>query len=465
MYYVKIENPMTENIKQKVVEIINQLYNQNLIDEMTYKFLSTNFNPTPGTIYFLPKIHKLSETILTSGHNDYYSNLLIPSRPIVSQINSCTQRIGRLADIFLLPVVQKQSTYLKDTKDFINKIEAIQCNQNIVLATYDITSMYTNMTIEELLSAVQRALTQIQNYPKTDLKLPFIGIENVVKILKLQLENNEFEFAGQFYKQVIGCSMGAVPSPKISDLRAYEIINTILSKYPFKNEILAHFRFRDDGFIILQSSSSPASSVKKLKLLFDIANKEHDLLKFTYNIFMEEVTFLDTTIYKGKRYNTNGFLDIKSFHKPTESYAYLLRSSCHNHKVFKGILRGEIIRQIRNNSDQENLTKEIELISKRFAKRGYKISEINKIIASTLEITRKQILKNERSQEKSKTNPIFVTKYHKGLHKLSKILRKHWHFIENDEDSKFLFPRPPLIAFKRNKNLSQFLTSAKVHTN
>ena len=87
-YYVKIENPSTENIKQKVVEIINQLYNQNLIDEMTYKFLSTNFNPTPGTIYFLPKIHKLSETILTSGHNDYYSNLLIPSRPIVSQINS-----------------------------------------------------------------------------------------------------------------------------------------------------------------------------------------------------------------------------------------------------------------------------------------------------------------------------------------------------------------------------------------
>ena len=180
---------------------------------------------------------------------------------------------------------------------------------------------------------------------------------------------------------------------------------------------------------------------------------------------MEEVTFFDTTIYTGKRYNTNGFLDIKSFHKPTESYAYLLRSSCHNHKVFKGILRGEIIRQIRNNSDQENLTKEIELISKRFAKRGQKISEINKINASTLEITRKQILKNERSQEKSNTNPIFVTKYHKGLHKLSKILRKHWHFIENDEDSKFLFPRPPLIAFKRNKNLSQFLTSAKVHTN
>lgn len=464
-YYVKIENPTTENIKQKVIDIINQLYNQNLIDEMTNKYLRTNFNPTPGTIYFLPKIHKLSETILNSSLNNYTSNLLIPSRPIVSQINSCTQKIGRLADIFLLPVVQNQDTYLKDTKDFINKIESIKCNSNIVLATYDITSMYTNMTIEELLSAVQRALIKIQNCQETDLKIPFIGIENVVNILKLQLENNEFEFAGQFYKQVIGCSMGAVPSPEVSDLRAYEIINTILSKYPFKKDIVAHYRFRDDGFIILQSSSSQESSIEKLKLLFDIANKEHNLLKFTYNISMEEVTFLDTTIYKGQRYNTNGTLDIKSFHKPTESYAYLLRTSCHNHKVFKGILKGEIIRQIRNNSDQKNLTKEIQLIKKRFAKRGYKITEMNKIIASALEITRQQTLQNEGGQLKSKTNPIFITKYYTGLHKLSKILRKHWHFIENDEDTKFLFPRPPLIAFKRNKNLSQFLTSAKVHTN
>lgn len=449
IYYEQIEYPLTKDIYKQVEEIITSLSTNQLIDETTKQYLNGNKNPTPGIIYFLPKLHKLSteELNMTSS-----SKLLIPSRPIISQINSCTERIGRLADIFLLPLVQKQDTYLRDSKDFINHIEKTICPNNLILASYDITSMYTNMTVNELLSAVENAL---ENVDEDIFPIPFIGTENILRILKLQLENNEFEFAGKFYKQKIGCSMGAVPSPEISDLRAYEVINNILSKFPYKNQIVAHFRFRDDGIIMFKGTT------EELEKLFKIANEEHKLLKFTFIISDNEITFLDTTIYKGERFHHNKILDIKSYHKPTESYAYLQKGSCHYNKVFNGIVRGEIIRALRNNSNKLNRTNEIQQLKKRFLKRGYKSSEINKTITETNSTTRESTLKLTDKNKKSQIPSILVTKYHPCLRQLPKLMKKHFHLIENDEEAKKLFPRAPMVAFKRDKNLAQYISPTR----
>ena len=75
------------------------------------------------------------------------------SRPIISQTQSVVEKIGRYADHFLIPIVLKQETYIKDTSDFIHKIESLHIPNNCLLAAYDITSMYTNLTFNELLSA------------------------------------------------------------------------------------------------------------------------------------------------------------------------------------------------------------------------------------------------------------------------------------------------------------------------
>ena len=45
--------------------------------------------------------------------------------------------------------MQKQSTYIKDTADFINKIETLELPANVPIITYDVTSMYTNMEFDE----------------------------------------------------------------------------------------------------------------------------------------------------------------------------------------------------------------------------------------------------------------------------------------------------------------------------
>ena len=122
------------------------------------------------------------------------SDISIPSRPIISQCGTPTVKLSRLLDYFLLPIVQKQNTYIRDTTHFIQKLESIICNDSTILCTYDVTSMYTNMRIQELILAVDRALNDIS---QSDYNIPIINKEYLLSICKLILENNQFEFAGE----------------------------------------------------------------------------------------------------------------------------------------------------------------------------------------------------------------------------------------------------------------------------
>ena len=76
--------------------------------------------------------------------------------------------------------------------------------------------------------------------------------------------------------------------------------------------------------------------------------------------------FLDTIVYKGARFYQEGILDIKSYIKPTNTHQYLDRSSMHNKSVFAGVIKGETIRHIRNNTNPETLTDTIILINSKY---------------------------------------------------------------------------------------------------
>jgi len=42
---------------------------------------------------------------------------------------------------------------------------------------------------------------------------------------------------------------------------------------------------------------------KEKKSLFDLANRHHPTIKFTAEIAGKEINFLDTTVFKGERFN------------------------------------------------------------------------------------------------------------------------------------------------------------------
>ena len=169
-------------------------------------------------------------------------------------------------------------------------------------------------------------------------------------------------------------------------------------KFPHRDNIIVHFRYRDDGFICY------SGNIEEIKSFFEIGNSIHKLLKFTFNISQHEMTFLDTTAYKGERFNESNILDFKSYIKPTNSFQYLHRESSHPTSVFKGFIKGECIRHLRNTSSSDILQRELHNFNDRLIERGYSEADTTPIIQTTLRTKRSDVLK--RSQKWVLYNPM-----------------------------------------------------------
>ena len=92
--------------------------------------------PNPPTIpefYTLTKIHKPT----------------LVGRPIISGCDGPTERISSFVDRLIQPIAQQQESYPKDSTDFINFIEKTKLPKNAILASMDVTSLYTNIPQEE----------------------------------------------------------------------------------------------------------------------------------------------------------------------------------------------------------------------------------------------------------------------------------------------------------------------------
>ena len=102
-----------------------------------------------------------------------------------------------------------------------------------------------------------------------------------------------------------------------------------------------------------------------------LANRHHPSIKFTAELSDKEINFLDTTVYKGERFHSQGILDIRTHFKPTETFQYTHFSSCNPHGVRKGLIKGEALRLLRTNSSAKSFYEKIYNFKKRLRARGY----------------------------------------------------------------------------------------------
>ena len=74
------------------------------------------------------------------------------------------------------------------------------------------------------------------------------------------------------------------------------------------------------------------SEKKDVDQFIEQANKFHLTIKFTAEISENEITFLDTVVFKGERLKK----DIKTNYKPTQTFQYSHFNSCHPPGVKNG---------------------------------------------------------------------------------------------------------------------------------
>ena len=103
--------------------------------------------PRTSCIYFLPKIHKPNN----------------PGRPIVSACSCPTELISSYLDKIMAPIVQTLPSYIKDNQHALEIFRDFSFrDQNKLIFTMDITSLYTDIPNDEGLRALKHFFDQPQ---------------------------------------------------------------------------------------------------------------------------------------------------------------------------------------------------------------------------------------------------------------------------------------------------------------
>ncbi|CAG2213533.1 unnamed protein product [Mytilus edulis] len=277
IHYHKLSETHSKDIFNKIIDIIIPLHNMGHIDKHSLDYLTSGKEFKPGRLYMLPKTHKLSIDQINDIEKDknLIKDINIPGRPIISMSGSPTETIAHFIDYFLREIVFQQWTYTKDSTAFINKIQELKLPFEFIMASFDVTSMYTYMEHSEIVNAIDRAWNKLRS---CNFKMKIPPIQSMLELIRIILKNNEFEFNGELFRQKIGVPMGSPLSPSLTDIRMFEIINEILNKFTMRDKIMHLSVYRDDAFLIFKGTKA------ELTEFFDISNSIHPLLKFTFDI-------------------------------------------------------------------------------------------------------------------------------------------------------------------------------------
>ena len=94
--------------------------------------------------------------------------------------------------------------------------------------------------------------------------------------------------------------------------------------------------------------------------------------------------------------------------------------------------------------------------------RGYTPGIIDGAIAKARAIPRQQALRQVSRQEIN-NRPAFVVLFDPRLPSIPSITRKHWRsMVSEDEYLYSVFPEPPLVSYKRQKNIRESIIRARV---
>ena len=432
-FYIETPEDLTNKHNDEIIKLVNQLLDDQEISQKCSDYL-VRTQPRTSQLYLLPKIHKNKNPV--------------PGRPIVSANNSPTERISEFVDYFLKPIVKTTKSFIKDTTDFINKIEALPpLTENAILCTVDVTSLYTNIPNDEGILACAKQLRQ------TRLGHPKPSNINLTRTLEYVLTKNNFDFNDKHYLQVGGTAMGTRAAPSFANLFMADFEEKHVYSYPIQPPIW--LRYIDDIFLIWEKDRS------ELDKFMTHLNTCHHSIKFTSEISNEQINFLDTTV----KFDENHKLYTDLFCKSTDSHNYLRYDSAHPSHCKNGLPHSQFMRVRRICSRLEDYDRNAIMLGKHFLRRGYPPEKVEQALIANRRTDRQSLLQASAETKENKYNPdnLFVINTHvPGENPLKDIVEKTWPLLGRTHTTASLHTKNIVFGKRRNKNLRDILVSARL---
>ena len=376
----------------------------------------------------------------------------------MSAIKSPTERISQFLDHFLQPCFPQIKSYVKDTGHFIFLLEEIGALPGpTLLATFDVTSLYTNVPLEEARRAVGRSLLRSRHsgdVPHT---------ESLLHLLKLVFTKNIFSFSNgenlSFYLQTNGVSMGSKCAPAVvACIFMAQFEETFVYSLQTSKRPSIWLRYIDDIFCIWPHGP------EKLASFTEYLNSCHPKIKFTCDSSPHCIDFLDVRVHL-----TNGRLTTELFTKPTSSLAYLLRSSYHPRRVFDALPYGEFVRTRRNCSTLEKYDSHSNRLLQAFLERGYNLDQLEKARSKARQLSRQDILDKyalpvtPQITPSSPPDQFYLTvKFFQSSHLVRDLIKQNWTVLGKSETTTSLYENKLVISYKRNPRLRDMLVKSSI---
>lgn len=319
-----------------------------------------------------------------------------PVRPITSSVGSIGYKLSKWLVSVLNPLVGSISnSNIKNNTDLIDKLNSLDIGFNFKLVSFDVTSLFTRVPVNDLLTFLDDELR------KHDLPLP---VPTIIELIKLCIVDSKFVFANEFYSQKFGMAMGNPLSPVLSNLYMEfferDILNSILPSN------VVWYRYIDDIICIWPNNIDLNNFLSGLNSLVPS-------IKFTVEVEQNDsLPFLDVLIHRCDR-----SFKFDVYRKPTNVLSYVHFYSSHHNKVKHSVLSSMFLRALRVCSPEfvDNEISKIYEISSNLKYPRY-------FVDKSLDMAKKTY-HNMNNKEKYCTKNLLVLPYHNNFVELPSVLK------------------------------------------
>ena len=256
------------------------LLKKQCISESVYRDLSPQ-GSKPGILYGLPKVHKEN----------------CPARPIMSAIGTYNYRLAKFLVPILQPLTVNQYT-VHSSFSFVKEITSFKSDNKTVMASFDVSSLFTNIPLDETIAIITDTLFSETDTLKTaDCSFTKIQFK---KLLELAVKENHFIFSDQLYHQIDGVAMGSPLGPTLANIFMCALEQNFLTNCPSEFQPILYRRYVDDTYCIFEN-------INQVESFLEYLNSQHPNIKFTHEVEENNsLAFLDVlVIHDGNGFATN----------------------------------------------------------------------------------------------------------------------------------------------------------------
>ena len=353
-----------------------------MIEDSLYSRLYTTQEVTPR-FYGLPKIHKNTT----------------PLRPIVSTIGSVTYELSKFLTNILSPLVGSTSHHIANTVDFVSKIKDLDLSDQEIMVSYDVSALFTSVPVPKAVEVIKDRLERDDTLKERSALSP----SQIADLLQFTLDTKYFVYRGEYYQQTHGAAMGSPVSPVVANLYMEYFEDIAMTSGSITPRIW--YRYVDDTYVVIERTQYEEFSRD--------LNQIDPNIQFTTEVESDgKLPFLDTLVTR----QPGGNVTLTVYKKPTHTDQYLNFASNHALATKMGIIRTLNNRAMLVTTEEEDLRKEQDSITRALGVCGYP-SWATKVAP----------LPSSRNHDESDSDKLQVTlPYQQGLsEKLRRIFGKY----------------------------------------